>query len=357
MIEDELRRAFERHEHLVPDATVLRSGITATAGRRRARRRVLTVATAVLVVLALAVPAAAARSWFTGRAPGAPAAITPDPSGRPLNFLIAGLDDSALPGSRPGAGDHADTVVVVHVPADRSRVYLITIPRDMFTGPLEQDPVKLNATYSSGGFSGLSAAVSTLTGLSFDGAATVDLVALAALTDAVGGVHLCVDYAVTSFHTGFRFPVGCRDFNGAEATDYLRQRYNFEGVPDGLGPKAFGAIIRDRHQVDFLRALLAKLDLGGLLGDPLKLPRLMAAAGHGLVVDTRQARLLELAAEVRPALHQVVGLAVPADGSARLAGQDGFVETAEGRDLFDAVGTDQLAGFVAAHPDVLMKSG
>src|SRR6185503_16741071 len=50
--------------------------------------------------------------------------------GRPLNFLLLGLDH------RIGSRDmvRSDAIILAHVPADRSGLYLITIPRDLWLG-------------------------------------------------------------------------------------------------------------------------------------------------------------------------------------------------------------------------------
>jgi LCP family protein required for cell wall assembly len=351
-VEAELRRTFQRHEHLVVDPAALRPAIDAAASRRRVHRRVLAASgLAVLVLVALAIPTGI-RAWS-----GHPAALLPLASsnpaplkGRPLNFLIAGLDDSSLVGS---TSDHVDTVIVAHVPADRSRLYLITIPRDTWVDDGSGKQLKLDDTYSTGGFPELARAVGAMTGLTFDGAATIGLSGLSRLTDAIGGVDFCVDFTVTSTHTGQRFTAGCHHFTGAQATDYLRERRNFTNVPatDPAGP--FGAIIRDRHQVDYLRAVLAKLTEDSTLTDAAKLARLLGTAGTGLVVDTHGVPPLTMATELRPAIHDVVGLAAPFGTNVMHDGFIGWASPPEAGQLFIAVQTDQLASWLTTHPDVL----
>jgi LCP family protein required for cell wall assembly len=280
------------------------------------------------------------------------ASASPTPiAGRPLNFLIAGLDGYKVNGS---ASDRADTVIVAHVPADRSRLYLITIPRDTWVDDGSGRQVKLATTYSSGGFPELARVVGAMTGLTFDGAATVGLSALSGLTDAIGGVDFCVDYPVTSSHTGQRFNKGCRHFTGSQATDYLRERINYVNIPPTDPSKGYGAIIRDRHQVDYLRAVLTKLTSGGILTDPTKLAGLIGSAGTGLIVDTQGRSPLEMATQLRPALRDVVGLATPFGGNVTHDGLTGLASPPEAAQLFAAVRTDALTTWFTAHPDVTM---
>jgi len=353
-VEGELRRTFQRHEHLVPDPAALRPAIAAAASRRRVHRRVLGASgLAVLVLVALAIPTGL-RAWNGHTASLLPLASTnPAPlKGRPLNYLIAGLDDFGL--AEGSTTDSADTVMVAHVPADRSRLYLITIPRDTWVDDGSGKQLKLNRAYAAGGFAELARAVGGMTGLTFDGAATIGLSGLSRLTDAIGGVDFCVDYPAVSSHTGQRFDAGCRHFTGAQATDYLRERINFSNVPAADPAKGFGAIVRDRHQVDYLRAVLTKLTADSTLTDATKLARLLGMSGTGLVVDTHGVPPLEVATEVRPAMHDVVGIGAPFGEIVNHDGFSGFASPPEAAQLFAAVRTDQLRSWLTAHPDVLM---
>lgn len=353
-VEGELRRAFQRHEHLVPDPAALRPAIDAAASRRRVHRRVLAAGgLAVLTLVALAVPTGV-RAWSGRTATLLPlASANPAPlKGRPLNFLIAGLDDAGV--ARGSTGDSVDTVMVAHVPADRSRLYLITIPRDTWVDDGSGNQVKLNRTYAAGGFPELARTVGAMTGLAFDGAATIGLSGLSRLTDAIGGVDFCVEFTVTSSHTGQRFNAGCRHFTGPQATDYLRERRNFVDVPVADPANGFGAIIRDRHQVDYLRAVLAKLNAGGTLTDAAKLAGLLGMGGTGLVVDTHGVPPLDMATELRPATHDVVGIGTPFGESVNHDGFAGLDSPPEAAQLFAAVHDDQLKSWLNTHPDVLM---
>ncbi|HEY0699812.1 MAG TPA: LCP family protein, partial [Micromonospora sp.] len=173
----------------------------------------------------------------------------------PLNYLVVGSDRRS---PAPSANERSDTIMIVHVPAGRDRAYLLSIPRDLYVAipaaqrsgyPGGHDKINAAFGHGGGGQAGtrlLSATLSQLTGVKFDGAALVDFSGFQQVIDLLGGVRLCVDSPVRSIHTGRQFTPGCRPMSGAEALDYVRQRY---GLPDG-------DYDRQRHQQQLLRAIM-----------------------------------------------------------------------------------------------------
>ncbi|SCG37121.1 LCP family protein [Micromonospora siamensis] len=219
-----------------------------------------------------------------------------------LNYLLVGSDQ------RPGAsGDdqRSDTILIVHVPAGMRQAYLISVPRDLLvtipaTGGWGGGRDKINAAYEHGGGGEggtrlLSATLTRLTGLRFDGAALVDFAGFRTVIDLLGGIRMCVDTPVRSIHTGTSFQPGCQQMDGARALDYVRQRYGLPG----------GDYDRQRHQQQLLRAMLDRAGQTNLRGDPVKLDRVIRAAGASLTVDTNGVPLDDLVLALR---------ALPADG-------------------------------------------
>lgn len=348
MIEDELRRTFERLEELVPDGAHLRTAIDSKARGRRTRRRwVGSAAAAFAVVLAVGVPTLG-RAYLP--APGdtnLPFTALSDPSGntlagRPLTFLLAGLDH------QPGSTDpvRADTIIIARLPADRSRLYLVTLPRDLFVTVSGHGRMKINESYAIGGMPLLAGTVSALSGLTFDGAATMEYQGLTRVVNAVGGVDLCIDQKTTSIHTGRSFLRGCQHFTGAQAMDYLRQRMDL----------THGALDRDRHQVQLLATLLGKLNSAGALPDIGQLSALLRAAGPSLVVDLAGNDLADLVRQALPALGSVVGVACPVtDGVEVLDGRSGLLVNADTEAFFQAVRGDDLASWLRSHPTAVIS--
>jgi LCP family protein required for cell wall assembly len=164
----------------------------------------------------------------------------------PLNYLLIGSD---LRESNPGAGQRSDSIVIVQVNRTLTGAHLISIPRDLMveipahegeSGTAEGSEFpgseeKINAAFDyggggSGGVRLLSATLTQLTGMRFDGAAVIDFGGFQQAIDALGGVTLCVENPVRSIHTDRMFVAGCQVMDGAAALDFSRQRY---GLPDG----------------------------------------------------------------------------------------------------------------------------
>jgi LCP family protein required for cell wall assembly len=350
MIEEQLRAAFARHEPLVPDASRLAATIETAARRRRARRWVLRgSAVAVAIALVAAIPS-------VGRAMLRPVPLdtllpvekpVPDWNGRALNFLIAGLD---VPLTNTKDPARSDTVILAHVPADRSAVYLVTIPRNLHVSlppqpntSFDMKNAQLNWAYQFGGFPLLAKTVENLVGVTLDGAATVDLAGVVTIVDTLGGVDLCVDIKTTSIHTGHVFQPGCRRYSGAEMKDYLRQRR----LPDG-------ALDRDRHGAQFLAAVVKRAFANDTLTDPAKLVSLATTARDHVVLDLGGRELTDLMAVLRQPLGNIIVLATPVHFSKEYLN---LIEVDnDAGSLFEAVRSDRLGAWAMLHPGVVITA-
>ncbi|TDB78584.1 LytR family transcriptional regulator [Micromonospora sp. KC723] len=264
-----------------------------------------------------------------------------------LNYLLVGTDrqtDSSRPDQR------SDTILIVHVPPGKRQAYLISIPRDLLVAippgngyPGGQD--KINAAYEhgGGGHSGsqlLSTTLTRLTGIRFDGAALVDFAGFKQVIDLLGGIRMCVDTEVRSVHTGNVFGPGCQRMNGAQALDYVRQRYDLPG----------GDYDRQRHQQQLLRAVLDRAGQTDLRGDPVKLDRVLRAVGGSLTVDTNGVPLQEVATALRSLPADAMrGVQVPS--YPQMIGTVSYVVLDNGGSgLFDAVRAGSVPDWATAHP-------
>lgn len=265
----------------------------------------------------------------------------------PLNYLLIGSDH------RPGANpedQRSDTILIVHVPAGMRQAYLISIPRDLLVAiPAApgygggQDKVNAAYEHGGGGEAGarlLSATLTRLTGIRFDGAALVDFSGFQQVIDLLGGIRMCVDTQVRSIHTKTLFTPGCQQMDGARTLDYVRQRYN---LPDG-------DYDRQRHQQQMLRAVLDKAGDTNLRSDPVKLDRVLRAVGGALTVDTNGVPVEDLLLALRslPA-DALQGVQVPSypqtiDEVSYVVLDNG------GAGVFDAVRGARMPAWVAANP-------
>ncbi|BCB80679.1 hypothetical protein GCM10022251_01770 [Phytohabitans flavus] len=218
----------------------------------------------------------------------------------PLNYLLVGTD---LRANDPEDGERADTIVIAHIPAGHDKAYLISIPRDLRVEIPGRGTDKINAAFAYGRTQLLSATLTGLTGVSFDGAAIVDFSGFQRVVDLLGGVTMCVDTPTRSIHTGHVFDLGCHQMSGALALDYARQRYDLPG----------GDFDRQRHQQQLLKAIVVKVGENGMVTNPIKLDQLIRTVGSSLTVDTNGVPLQDLIF----AMHgmradDLVGLQVPA---------------------------------------------
>ncbi|MEO3775707.1 LCP family protein [Micromonospora sp. B11E3] len=356
MIEDDLRAAFTRHEPLAPPTGPLRAAIDRIAAARRSRRRRRRVGAAALALLAvtglgavrLAVPEdrPARGDLLLGQATGHP------PAGA-VNLLLLGVDSAS--GARPPL---ADSVLLLHLPADRSRLYLLSLPRDVRVPVPGHGTDKLNAAFAFGsgsdgradlaeGYRLTEQAVRQLTGLRIDAGAVLTYPVLRDLTDALDGVRLCLPDEVRSSHTRRVFPAGCQHLDGDGAVDLLRQR---RSLPDGT-------LDRDRNAQRFAAALLRRVDERGALTDPVRLSRLLAEVAPDVTVSLAGGSLfdlLPLAAKLRSI--EAVGLSlptVPVDAPSSQLAPDPAAAPA----LLAALREDRLAEWVTAHPEHVTVSG
>ncbi|MBM0276440.1 LCP family protein [Micromonospora tarensis] len=350
MIEDDLRAAFARHEPLTPSTGPLRAAIDRLATRRRRRRQRWQAggtALALLGVLGIGVPLLTSE-----RAGPPPAAALAGESGRPaaagaLNVLLLGVDGF---GEQPSYR-LADSILLVHIPADRSRPYLISLPRDLEVSIPGRGIDKLNSAFFGGageprpdldaGYELTRRVVAELTGVRVDAGAVLTFAGLRRITEAVNGVEVCLPKEVRSWHTRRVFPAGCQRLDGAASVDLLRQR---RYLPDG-------ALDRDRNAQRYVAGLVRAAVAQDVLTNPVRLTALLFAAGKGLTVDDDGLPLTRLVG-VLPELKTVepVGLSLPVgplvNSSSRLP-----LDPKRGPAFLAALREDRLAQWVAQHPE------
>ncbi|MDX6360663.1 MAG: hypothetical protein QOH37_3717 [Nocardioidaceae bacterium] len=284
----------------VHDETATGDGDEPPSGRRRRTRRggffrrhkALTV---LLVILALVVGVLATGGVLLnreiGNIPRIPLVINgPRPSAptgkfaSSMNILLAGADngdngDSIASEVKKGswsAGSHrSDTIMVLHLTADRKHAYLISIPRDTYTNIDGYGMQKINAAFSFGGPSLYVQTIEQFTGLRMKHLAIIDWNGFRDLSTALGGVRVYV--AQTSYDSANRITwhQGWQTVSGDRALRYVRQRH-------GL---AHGDFDRIQRQQNFMRAMLAQLASRGTLTNPVKFKNSLHAITGNLTVD------------------------------------------------------------------------
>ncbi|MEU8462572.1 LCP family protein [Streptomyces sp. NPDC029003] len=200
-------------------------------------------------------------------------------AGHGVNFLLVGTDgrDKITPEEKRdyrlgGAPCHCtDTVMLVHLSADKERASVISLPRDSYAEvPAHQDlvsgaphkahPVKLNAAYAEGGPNLTVRTVENMTRVKIDHYLEVDFTSFMRTVDAMGGVEICTAKAMRDSYTGLDLLPGTHRLTGGQALQYVRSRH-VDGASD-LG--------RMQRQQRFIAALIKQATGSGVLLNPVK---------------------------------------------------------------------------------------
>ncbi|MDR7251054.1 LCP family protein required for cell wall assembly [Nocardioides sp. BE266] len=211
-------------------------------------------------------------------------------NGKPLNILVMGSDTRAGKGNHidgeAGAGG-SDTTILVHLSADRSRAYAVSIPRDSIVDrpacnggetPAETD-VMWNDAFTVGDELCTADQFEQATDLLLDHYVVIDFNGFGEMVDAVGGVPVCVPEDVVDRKNGIFVPEGDPSLlTGDQALDYVRARYvgAWEDQND---------LSRIRRQQEFIGALVRKVKSTDTLTRPDKVVRFLEAATRSLRTD------------------------------------------------------------------------
>jgi LCP family protein required for cell wall assembly len=270
-----------------------------------------------------------------------------------LNILLVGSDsrDPDMP-SVEGGPARTDTLVIMHIPASHDKAYLVSIPRDTWVyvpespdGQNGDTMAKINASYAWGGLPLTVETVERFTGVRMDHVALIDFNGFIKVTDALGGVDLNIEQSIVSIHEPYRtFTAGPNHLDGAEALDYVRQRYQF---PDG-------DFARMRHQHEFLKALLDKAVSRGTVTNLGTFKDFVSSVASALTVD-KDFSLIDLGWQFRSLRSQnLTFLVSPNLGGDDIDGQSVVVSDKQNAsELYDAIARDTLAAWVAQHPTVV----
>lgn len=299
------------------------------------------------------------------------------------NILLVGIDGrtdaegDALPpalleqlhaGGSGDGGDSTDAMIVLHVPAGAAWATAISIPRDSYVqiaGGWGYH--KINAAYTYGknaaaarlreqelGGSGLERAsaqagartaiqtVEQLTGLAITHYAAVNLIGFDRISQAVGGVWVCLSAPTHDDYSGTDLPAGWQRLQGPQALAFVRQRHGLPG----------GDFDRIRRQQDFLAGLAQQVMATGVLVEPGALNNLVAAIRSSVTVDegfdllAQAAQLRHLGAGALTFATIPTGtpaLATPQDGQAVQVDSDQVRAFVHARTATDPAG-DQSGG-------------
>lgn len=197
-------------------------------------------------------------------------------------------------------GLNTDTIILIRVPNDGQSATAISIPRDSYvdipgigmgkinsaygvTKATQQqklidqgiDPAEADRRSTLAGRQALIKTVGNLTGITVDHYAEVGLLGFVLLTDAVGGVEVCLNNAVDEPLSGADFPAGEQQLDGAQALSFVRQRHEL--------PR--GDLDRIVRQQVYMAQLVHQALSAKMLTSPGRLRDLSDALGRTVVLD------------------------------------------------------------------------
>jgi LCP family protein required for cell wall assembly len=249
---------------------------------------------------------------------GSQAPVVP-PLTSDVNILIVGLDsrtdphgnplpDSQLAGlhAGPNTGElNTDTMILVHIPAGGQQAIAISFPRDSWVqlaggfghnrlnsafafahnqeaGRLRAqgmtDSAQIELQASTEGAKNLIATIEQLIGnaVTINRYVQVNLAGFYQLSEAVGGVQVCLNAATHDDETGASFPAGVQTVSGVSALDFVRQRHGLPG----------GDLDRIVRQQVFLGGLAAKILSAGTLTSPSRIAALTTAVQNSITLSS-----------------------------------------------------------------------
>src|ERR1700744_2370474 len=181
-----------------------------------------------------------------------------------IDILLVGLDSRTDAHGNPlsaeelaalKAGDeeatNTDTIILIRIPNNGKSATAISIPRDSYVAAPGLGKTKINGVYgqtrearrvslvnagdsaadaaaqgTEAGREALIKTVAELTGVTVDHYAEIGLLGFALITDALGGVDVCLKEPVFEPLSGADFPAGWQKLNGPQALSFVRQRHD-----------------------------------------------------------------------------------------------------------------------------------
>jgi LCP family protein required for cell wall assembly len=345
-----------------PESSEESSGGKRKSAKRFGRRHPLVIG--LVVLLAVLLTGAGGYAWYLnhtlGSVPHADFIGDLPEEKRPeatetgaLNILMAGVDkgtggsvgDFIDKGWEPGVF-RSDTIMILHVTADRDHAYLVSIPRDayvrIYNGSGEVvSKNKINVALSTHGPAAYVSTIEHLTGLRMDHQAIVDWSGFKDIADALGGVEVYIPETFYDTSQKIQWVEGRQLLKGDEALAYVRTRYN---LPDQSGD--FGRIAR---QQNFLRSMMGKMLSKGTIANPVRLTNTLKAVVKYITVDNEfsTGEIRDLILSMRGIkTEDVTFVTAPWTGYGNEAGSTVHLDMSQCQALWTAMREDDMAGYI-----------
>jgi LCP family protein required for cell wall assembly len=277
------RRRFQRH---------------ITINRMARRQRLLLMAVGAMSVATLLVSGGAwlLTGYVSSGLARLEAGTSGTPASGPVNILVVGVDTRAgltrrqqlalHVGSATGA--NTDTMMLVHIPADRESIQVVSLPRDSWVSIPGHGMNKINAAYGLGGPPLMVSTVEQATGLAINDYVEVSFVGFVRVINELGGVNVCLPFAVSDSESGLHMSAGEHHVYGVTALKFARDRQSF----------TTSDLHRIADQQQLLASLFAQATASGILANPVRLQQVLSSVTASVTVD-RGFNVTELANELR----------------------------------------------------------
>ncbi len=205
-------------------------------------------------------------------------------------------------GDETATATNTDTIILVRIPNNGRSASAISIPRDSYVEAPDLDKTKINGVYGQvkldrmkelvegqgmdpaqaepqaveAGRNALIKTVADLTGVTVDHYAEIGLLGFSLITDALGGVEVCLNQAVSEPLSGADFPAGWQRLSGPQALSFVRQRHDL--------PR--GDLDRVVRQQVVMASLAHQVISGRTLSSPGTLNRLENAIQRSVVISS-----------------------------------------------------------------------
>jgi len=208
------------------------------------------------------------------------------------NWLLVGSDSregltkaeiKELHTGKDEGSQRTDTIMLIHI-AENGKPTLISLPRDSYVvipahialdgSSVEDRKNKINTAYGKGGAPLLVETVERNTGLHIDHYMEVGFKGIRDITNAVGGVNMCIPADVTDKKSGLNLLAGCQELDGKNALAYVRMRY--------ADPK--GDLGRVERQQQYLSSVMKKVATLPVLLNPISMWKLVDAGTESVNV-------------------------------------------------------------------------
>jgi LCP family protein required for cell wall assembly len=281
-----------------PNAAGRRLARQIAASRSARRQRIVLAVVGAMSAITLLISGGAwvVTSYVNSRLGRVDAGTSGTPSSGPVNLLVAGIDTrGGLTRAQElrlhvgsAISSNSDTMMLVHIPANHQSVQVVSLPRDSWVNIPGHGMNKINAAYGLGGPQLMVQTVEQATGLTINDYIEVDFLGFVKVIDSLGGVNICVPFAVDDHYSGLHLSAGRHHVDGITALSFARDRHSF----------AASDLARIEDQQQLLSSLFTEATQTGVLADPVRLEQFLSSLTSVVKVDSGF-NLIRLADELR----------------------------------------------------------